>query len=154
MLTTRHRRSSRFEALRRVAFLAACTDQELALIDRLGVAIDVAPGRVLTKEGSAGQECFVTLDGVAVARRAGRPIGIIPAGSIAGEMALLDHTRRNATVVAETPMQLLVLDRPEFATLLDVAPCAASGIERIISGRSTTVRQWRPNTGTSSCRRT
>jgi CRP/FNR family cyclic AMP-dependent transcriptional regulator len=137
MLTVRRPKTSTLDALHRISFLAACSRSELALVDRLGVAIDVAPGRVLTMEGTAARECFVTLDGIAVARRAGRPIGTIPAGSIAGEMALLDHTTRNATVVADTSMRLLVLDGREFAALLGVAPSVAAGIERIRSERKT-----------------
>lgn len=131
MLTARREKKERIQALRRVPFLANCTIEELARIDRLGVHLDVAPGRVLTREGTTGRECFVTLEGVAVAERGGRPIGVIGAGSIAGEMALLHGTTRNATVVADTPMQLLVLDQHEFAELFDIAPRIEATLERI-----------------------
>jgi CRP-like cAMP-binding protein len=132
MVTARRReRKHRFERLRRIPFFANCTPRELARIDRLGMRIDVRPGRTLTREGDLGRECFVTLDGVAVAARAGQPIGTIGAGSIAGEMALLDHTRRNATVTALTRMELLVLSAREFVELLEIAPRAATAIQRI-----------------------
>ena len=121
MLTARREKRQRIEALRRIPLLAHCTIDELERIDQLGVLIDAAPGRVLTREGTTGRECFVTLEGVAIAKRGGRPIGVIGAGSIAGEMALLHGTTRNATVVADTPMQLLVLDQREFTKLVDIA---------------------------------
>jgi cAMP-dependent protein kinase regulator/CRP/FNR family cyclic AMP-dependent transcriptional regulator/cGMP-dependent protein kinase 2 len=114
---------------------ADCTFDELARVDRLGAPIYVPPGRVLTREGAAARECFVTLEGTAVAQRAGRLIGIIEAGSIAGEQALLDHTTRSATVVANSRMRLLVLDLREFAELLEAAPRVAAAVERIARGR-------------------
>jgi CRP-like cAMP-binding protein len=136
MVTARRRqRKRRFERLQRIPFFANCSSRQLALIDRLGTPIDVRPGRTLTREGALGRECFVTLDGVAVVARAGQPIGTIGAGSIAGEMALLDHTTRNATVTALTPMELLVLSAREFAELLEIAPRTAAAIERIACER-------------------
>ena len=135
MFTPRRETKSRIEALRHISLFADCTVDELARIDRLGTRIDVQPSRVLTREGQFGRQCFVTLDGVALAERAGQPIGVIGAGSIAGEMALLDQTRRNATVVAESPMRLLVLTPHEFRELLDVAPCVKACLDRIVSER-------------------
>jgi CRP-like cAMP-binding protein len=43
-------------------------------------------------------------------------------GDFFGEMALLERGPRQATVVADGPMQLLVLDGREFAGLLDASP--------------------------------
>jgi CRP-like cAMP-binding protein len=123
------------ETLRRIPLFAHCTSEELLRIDRLGTPIDVPAGRVLTREGAAGHDCFVTLDGVAVVERGGRSIGVIEPGSIAGEMALLGHTTRNATVVAETRMQLLVFDHREFAELLDIAPSIEATLRCIIAAR-------------------
>jgi hypothetical protein len=137
MLTARRETKRRMEALRRVPFFADCTLDELARIDRLGTTINVRQGRTLTREGAVGRECFVTLDGIAVAQRRGRPIGVIGAGSIAGEMALLSHTTRNATVVADTPMRVLVLDQREFAELLAIAPHIETAVERIADERRT-----------------
>jgi len=135
MVTARRQAKRRFERLRHIPFFANCSSRELARIDRLGTPIDVRPGRTLTSEGALGQECFVTLEGVAVVARAGQPIGTIGAGTIAGEMALLDHTTRNATVTALTPMELLVLSEREFEELLEIAPCTAAAIRRIACER-------------------
>jgi len=130
MFTARRETRRRIEALRRIPFLACCTPDELARVDQLGTPIQVQPGRTLIREGAVGRECFVSLDGVAVAERAGRPVGIVGAGSVIGEMALLDHTTRNATVVAATAMQLLVLSHREFDELLKIAPCVEAALGR------------------------
>jgi CRP-like cAMP-binding protein len=135
MVTARRQTRRRIEALRRISLFADCTRYELARIDRLGTLIAVRPGRTLTVEGAIGRECFVTLDGVAVVERCGRPIGTIDAGSVVGEIALLDHTTRNATVVAGTPMRLLVLSEHELEELLRIAPRVETTLRRIADER-------------------
>jgi hypothetical protein len=135
MITARRQKQQRLDALRQVAFFAACTKNELARIDALGARIEVGAGRSLTREGTAGQECFITLNGVATVTRRGCEVGVIGPGSIAGEMALLDHTTRNATVVTNTRMQLLVLNQREFAQLLAIGPHIEDALVRIIDER-------------------
>jgi CRP-like cAMP-binding protein len=135
MITTRRETKRRIDKLARLPLFASCTPRELARIDRLGTSLDIRAGRTLTREGAVGRECFVALDGAAVAARRGLRIGAIGAGSIAGEMALLDGATRNATVVAGTPMQLLVLSDREFRDLLDLAPGIADDLIRIADER-------------------
>jgi CRP/FNR family cyclic AMP-dependent transcriptional regulator len=139
MFTARREMRRRMEPLRGISFLTGCTSGELARIDRLGTPIPFRPGRTLTREGAVGRECFVTLEGVAIVERAGQRIGTIGAGEIAGEMALLDKTTRNATVVASTPMQLLVLSVREFDELLEIAPSIEATLARIANERRTSV---------------
>jgi CRP/FNR family cyclic AMP-dependent transcriptional regulator len=138
MVTTRYEARLRMQAMRRLPLFAGCTREQLARIDRLGARIDVAAGRRLTVEGTTGRECFFTLAGTAVASRDGAPVGVIGPGSVVGEMALLDDSPRTATVVTATPMQLLVLDRREFARLCAIAPSIATAVDRIASGRRPT----------------
>jgi CRP-like cAMP-binding protein len=73
-------------------------------------------------EGEHGHEFFVILDGTARVSRQGRKIAILGPGSGFGELALLEDAPRNATVVADTDMELVVLGRHEFEGLLDEAP--------------------------------
>ena len=52
-----------------------------------------------------------------------------------GEMSLLDHGPRAATIVADTPMHLLVLDPRSFVSLLDDVPSVARKILRVLAER-------------------
>jgi CRP-like cAMP-binding protein len=135
MYTSRREKKQRIDALARIPIFSTCTRSELARIDGLGTPLDVTAGRTLTREGEVGRECFVTLEGTAVAARAGRRVGAIGAGSIAGELALLDRTTRNATVVAGTPMQLLVFTEREFGRLLEIAPGISERVRRLAHER-------------------
>lgn len=121
----RRERERRIDRLAHVALLSSCTHRQLARIDELGTTLDVQPGRTLTREGTPGRECFLVIGGAASARRGDQPVGVVPTGTVAGEMALLDGISRNATVVAATPMHLVVLSTAEFHELLALAPCVA-----------------------------
>ena len=95
--------------------------KELAALARLATPVVVEQGRVLAKEGTAGQEFVVVVDGVASATVNGEEIGQVGPGSFFGDLALLDAGPRTATVRADTPMLVLVLDRSEFNSLVDRA---------------------------------
>ena len=122
---SRRTQDQRIEPWRSVPLFARCTRRQLEEVDRLGTMFGVPAGRTLTFEGTPGRECFVLLDGAASVQRADLPVGVVPQGTIAGELALLDRVARSATVVTEAPTRLLVLDPVEFRQLLDVAPCVA-----------------------------
>jgi cAMP-dependent protein kinase regulator len=141
MLTARGELKRRVDALRNIPLLAGCTTKQLERVDRLGTQIDVAAGRMLTRHGAEGHECFVVVDGIATASRGEAVLGLVGPGSIAGEMALLYDAPRTATVVARTPMRLLVLNGDEFKELLGVARCIRRDVDRIAAERSSHARQ-------------
>jgi CRP-like cAMP-binding protein len=53
-----------------------------------------------------------------------------------GEMALVDHRPRSATVVAETPMRLLGFDTKAFRSLLDEMPKASQRVMSLLNARA------------------
>lgn len=66
------------------------------------------------------------VEGEAVVKIDGVDVGTMGPGCGFAEIALLaPEGRRTATVTAATPMTLLVLDRGEFASLLETAPITA-----------------------------
>jgi CRP-like cAMP-binding protein len=110
-----------FTELRRVPLFAGCTDRELADVHEIVDEVDVEPGEVIVEQGHNGGRSFVILDGTARANEVGADLG---PGIIFGEMAVLDGGPRFATVVAETPMRLAVVDGPALVRLLDVGGIA------------------------------
>ncbi len=55
-----------------------------------------------------------------------------------GELALLDGGPRTATVVADTPMKVLVIGQREFAGVLDEVPGLA---QKIMASLAATIRE-------------
>ena len=127
--------SSKVELLKNVKLFHACSNKELARIAALADEHHVEAGEVLTQEGRPGGEFFVIADGEAKATLRGKKLATLGAGSFFGEMSLLDHGPRAATITAETPMHLLVLDPRSFMSLLDEVPSVSRKILRGLAER-------------------
>ncbi|MGO9658439.1 MAG: cyclic nucleotide-binding domain-containing protein [Acidimicrobiales bacterium] len=110
------------EKLHAVPLLAGCNAKELRQIGNLGVRLNVADGTVLTKQGKPGREFFLLLNGAARCLVDGNVVANFGPGDFFGEMALLDHGPRHATVVAEGPIEVLILYGQEFHNLMGASP--------------------------------
>jgi CRP-like cAMP-binding protein len=141
MFTQRH--SSSFDnLLAQTKPFEECTRRQLRRVAELVTFVDVAPGRVLTRQGDPGDECFVVLHGQLRVERYGASIATIDDGEIAGELALLDHAPRTGTVTATDQTSLFVMSRREFSTLCHLAfPSAQRYLEGVAAGRRRALRQ-------------
>ena len=95
-------------------------------------------GKTLVAEGETGHEFFVILSGTARVSRRGRKIATLGPGSSFGELALLEKAPRNATIVAETDMELVVLGQREFAGIVDEVPGFA---RKMLAGMAKRLRE-------------
>ena len=109
-------------ALASIELFAGLSKKELAAIDRLMTPIDIKAGKEVIKEGTAGREAFIIVEGTASVWRDGKLIASVGKGAVLGEVALLANRARTATVQAETAMTVEVLNRREFEQLLDQNP--------------------------------
>jgi CRP-like cAMP-binding protein len=125
------------EHLQQVPMFAACSKRDLQLVARRAEDVRVPAGKVLVNEGETGHEFFVILDGTARVTRHGKRVATIGAGNAFGELALLDRAPRNATVIAETPMELVVLGQREFAGIIDEVPGFA---RKLLAGMAARLR--------------
>jgi CRP/FNR family transcriptional regulator, cyclic AMP receptor protein len=125
----------KIERLEDVAMLAGCSRRQLRAIARISEVIEVAEGTVLARSGEPGQEFFLILDGTARVEVSPRKRSRLQPGQYFGEMSLLDGGPRSATVVADTPLRLLVIKRGDFATLLREAPELTQSLLATLSRR-------------------
>ena len=110
------------ERLAKIPLFQSLSAKQLAAVDGLVTTIDVAAGRELIRQGEAGREFVVVVDGEAEVRRDGAVIAVRGPGTFFGEMALLLDRPRNASVVARTSMTIEVIDRQDFRRLLEEFP--------------------------------
>jgi CRP/FNR family transcriptional regulator, cyclic AMP receptor protein len=108
--------------LAQVPLFSACSKKDLQLVAKRAEDVKVDAGKQLVSEGETGTEFFVVVDGNAVVSRRGQKVAGLGPGGFFGELALLDKAPRNATITAETPMELVVLGQREFAGLIDDVP--------------------------------
>src|SRR4051794_17065168 len=112
----------KIEALKRAPLFADLSRKELLAVARLADELEVPEGTVLAKEGDIGHEFFVVVDGEVEFTRNGRKLPVPKPTDFFGEVALIEHVERLATVTAKTPMRLFVLAEREFHRLLDENP--------------------------------
>ena len=101
--------------LRRVGFLAELPPYDVERLARSSRWVDVEEGTVVLQQGDLGRDFFVigqgqvsiTIDGV-------RKSELLGPGDYFGEIALLRHVPRTATVTAETALRVLVLRGDDF----------------------------------------
>jgi CRP-like cAMP-binding protein len=110
---------TKVQVLKGVPLFEDLSRKELVQLERICEDLEVAPGRILCKEGQTGQEFFVIVDGTVQVTRRGRRVATLGGGDFVGEIALVTELPRTATVTAETPVRLFVLTRREFHAVLD-----------------------------------
>jgi CRP/FNR family cyclic AMP-dependent transcriptional regulator len=123
------------EKLRGVTFFDGFSDDELQRVAELADDVEAESGALLVDQGRVGQECYVILDGQAGVYANGEHIATVGPGMMVGEMALVEHRPRNATVVAETPMRLLAFDTRHFKQLLEEMPKAHDRVMEMLAAR-------------------
>lgn len=125
----------RIRHLQRVPLFSGLDDDELRRVVDLARIVEVPAGTVVTQIGEPGDSFFVLVDGTVAVRT---PVGAgaeLHPGDFFGEMSLLDGEPRSATIVATTPIRLLIVDRTHFWRLLDEAPELVRRILTILSRR-------------------
>lgn len=136
--TSRRGRQSldtKVEFLSKLSIFSACSKRDLRRIAALVDEIDVRDREVLMRQGEPGQECFVIVKGQATATVRGSGSAALGPGDVVGEMSLLDHGPRSATVTARTDMHLLVLNSRDFSALIDQVPLVARRIMAALAAR-------------------
>ena len=110
------------DALGRCPFFADLSRGELRELAKVTEDMEVEEGKPLTREGAAGSEFFVIVDGEVVVTKDGSEIRTMREGDFFGEISLLEDSPRTATVTAKTPLRFFVLTRQNFRTLLAQQP--------------------------------
>lgn len=122
-------------ALRDVAFFRGFEPGELERVAALAEEVEADPGVVIIDQGRVGRECFVVLEGEATVLVGDDVVATIGTGSMIGEMALVEHRPRSASVVADTPMRLVAFDTDAFRQLLAEMPKAHDRVITTLGAR-------------------
>jgi CRP-like cAMP-binding protein len=115
-------REQYLDHLASVPLFSGCTTKELRDIAKATVELTLDEGKEFVTQGDVGREAFIIVEGSADVSRGGKKIATLGPGDCVGELALLDHGPRTATVVATSPLTVLVLGPREFSGLLDEVP--------------------------------
>ncbi|MBW3657160.1 MAG: cyclic nucleotide-binding domain-containing protein [Actinobacteria bacterium] len=131
----------KIDGIARLELVDGLSRRQLRRLGMLADEIERPAGTELARQGAHGREALVVLDGMISIERDGHEIAVVGAGTVLGEIALLDRARRNATVTTLTPVRLLVLSVRDFQALLYEFPAMAARIEEDAAARRAPARE-------------
>src|SRR5919106_651461 len=97
--------------------------------------VDVEKGRHLVREGEFAYEFFAIEDGTAEVRKGEQLLAELGPGDFFGEMGLVGDVPRSASVIATTPMTVIVMTGQAFRTVDREHPEVAKQIRSAIEAR-------------------
>lgn len=118
-----------------ISFFDGFSEDELGAVSSLGERLEVEAGAELIDQGRYGDSCYVIVDGTADVFIRGEFVTSVGSGSMVGEMALVGHRPRNASVMAHTDMVLVSFGNEEFRKLLDQSPNAKDRVDALLQAR-------------------
>lgn len=123
------------EYLKQVPLFADLDKRELDHVSQAATDLELDAGDVLMREGSMANEMVIVVEGTLEVTRDGEHVADIGPGGFAGEMALLTHSHRHATVTTKTSCSVLHIDGRAFAALLEDVPEIAVKMLPIVASR-------------------
>src|SRR5947207_14637069 len=135
--------SARKQALYGVSLLVGINDEAFGLLASLATESRVSPGHVIVHQGELGTKLFIIARGEVRVLRQGRnrdlEVARMMEGDFFGEMCILEHLPRSASVQAVTETHLVLLSYAAFEILFDQMPLehhrVLSNIARSLSAR-------------------
>jgi CRP-like cAMP-binding protein len=106
------------EKLAAVPLFSDLSKKDLGRILENSKEITHDAGHVVVTEGHEGAGFHLILSGKASVERGGRRVATLGPGEYFGEMALLDGGRRTASVIADTPLEVLYISQWGFKPLV------------------------------------
>ena len=118
--------------LRRLATFADASDADLRAIAESGSYVTVPQGWSLIWERTPADKAYVVLSGDLDVRRGNEPVARLGAGDVVGEVAIVEHRLRNATVVAATRLEVLHFTREAVERLYAEVPAFRAALDRAV----------------------
>ena len=124
--------------LKTVPLFAGLSPAELRRLSSVTDEIVVPAGTRLIDEGRYSHEFLLIQEGNVEVRRGSELIAQLGPGDFAGEIGVMQDARRNASVVASTPLTAIVMTARDLRQVAQEMPSVAAQIDVAIAARSST----------------
>lgn len=128
-------------AIAEIPLFAGLSKRHLRRLAGDADVVRFSPGRPVVDEGRPGEAMYVMLSGSAKVVRGRRTVATLIPGDFFGELSALDGGPRTASIVPDTPVEVLRLFRHTLFDLLRSEPTLAF---RMLEGLARRMRQVRP----------
>ena len=121
--------------LKSISLFQKVPDEDLREIAPFAQEVSVEEGSHLVREGDFSYELLAIEEGQAEVLRGGEHVADLGPGDFFGEHGLLERDKRNATVVAKTPMRLITLTGWDFKRMERAMPEAVARVREVLEER-------------------
>jgi len=118
-----------------IPLFAGLTDRELTAVASAATETSAEEGQALAAEGDFGHALYIIEAGTATVSAEGEPLRELGPGDVFGEIAVLASGRRTSSVIATSPMRLIVLFKRDVWALEQSSPTAAERLRSLIESR-------------------
>ena len=112
------------------------SDAEVAKIAKVGTYVTVPADWGLMGEGTSADKAYLLISGEVSVRKDGKEIATLGPGDIFGEMGIVAHRLRTATVVSKSRLEALHFTRAQIEQLEDEIPAFKEALEAAAKERS------------------
>lgn len=113
----------------------ALTPAEIARVRKAGTELPLPAGWSPISEKTGADKAYVILEGEVSVRRGGKEIATLGPGDIMGEMAIVNHTLRTATIVALSRLQVVHLTPEAIGELSTSVPAFGEAVRAAAAAR-------------------
>lgn len=104
--------------------------------------VNFAAGETILKFGDMSDVMYVVIEGEAEIKLGKKVIYSAHAGTLLGEMSLIDHCPVSADVIARTDCKLVKIDMRRFLFLIQQTPNFALDVMKVIAERLRAMNQY------------
>jgi len=112
------------------------SDKEVAKIASAGTYITVPADWALMGEGTSADKAYLLISGEVSVRKDGSEVAKLGPGDIFGEMGIVAHKLRTATVVSLTRLECLHFTKDQVVELEEQIPAFKAALESSTTERS------------------
>ena len=123
------------DKLAEIPLFASLSKRDRELIARAADEVQVEAGKHLAEQGRFAYEFMAIEEGTADVLKDGEKLRELGPGDFFGEIGLLEAERRTATVVATSPMRLIVIFGPNLRSLEREMPQLSEQLRKAIRER-------------------
>ena len=123
------------EKLARLNRLESLDDADLAKVVKAGRHLHLPADWSLIWEKTPADKAYLIVDGEVSVRKAGQEVARLGAGDVIGEMAIVNHKLRSASVVSLTPLEVIHFTKESLQQLLDEVPAFGTAIRDTTADR-------------------
>jgi CRP-like cAMP-binding protein len=112
------------------------SDDEVKKIAKTGTYVTVPENWALMGEGTAADKAYLLISGEVSVRHGGEEVATLGPGEIFGEMGIVNHKLRTATVISKTRLECLHFTRDQIEKLENEIPSFKKALTDTSSSRS------------------